>query len=120
MPKQNRPAAEPIVTPHDPANDGQTPSDPANSGDAINTPEATETPELQSDLDSIVDAVAGNAPADGTVSVDFGKAGKLTGCLVLNHAPGADYAADQVLSVLVPTEAGYASIHVEGRYLTAA
>lgn len=58
-----------------------------------------------------------DAAPDGTVTVDFGHAGKLTGCLVMNQAPGATFYPGQHVSVSVPVGDGYASITVDGAYI---
>ena len=54
---------------------------------------------------------------DHTVTVDFGKAGSISGCLVLNQAPGATFAEGQVVTVLVPVDDTTAQITVDGRYI---
>lgn len=64
--------------------------------------------------------VAPTAASDGTVTVDYGKAGKLTGCLVLNSVPGQPHLAiaGQQYSVLVPLdEGGYSALSVDGAYV---
>lgn len=122
-----RPATtEQVPVPHDVANDSQAPSDPANDGAAVNTPvdpnAADPTPNtLQASLDQLADDVAPNKPSDGTVTLDFGKAGKLTGCLVMNTVPGADlsFVDGQHVTVVVPTgESAATTISVEARYIS--
>jgi hypothetical protein len=134
MKQKTTPKTDPAATPvpHDVAVavDAQTPDDPANSGAAANTPRdeqahpanatvtTAEQPKAASERMATVAPAA--AATDGTVTVDFGKAGKLTGCLVLNSVPGAplQFAEGQQVSVVVPNdEGGTSTISVDGRFV---
>lgn len=121
MASQPSPKTEPVAIPNDPSANGKAPDDPANSGAAINTPKTepgilgrvTET--LKEGLDKLVAAVQHNTPAAGTVTVDFGPGGKLTGCLLMGSitAPiGED------VTVMVPTDLGYVQLPIPGQYVT--
>ncbi|GAC1368587.1 MAG: hypothetical protein NVSMB30_05350 [Hymenobacter sp.] len=116
---------------HDVSVDGQSPDDPANSGAAQNTP--PEAPETEGFLDTVGDAVEsayaevkaavfGAPAADGTVTVDFGQAGKLTGCVVLNAVTGTTaFTAGEVISVVVPGDGDLPDtiIAVDGKHIQA-
>ena len=74
-----------------------------------NTPDTTPTP-----------AAEPVAVADGSVTVDLGKAGKLTGGLVLNSVPGAvmSFAPGQQVTVVFTLADGRTvSIGVPGEFV---
>lgn len=64
---------------------------------------------LQTDLDKIAGGVASNPPVEGTVTLDFGKAGKLTGCLIMSNSSALD--GDNQTVVVPFGETGAAIIH---------
>ena len=82
---------------------------------------ATAEPDtLAAELDATADAVADNAPSDGSVTVDLGKAGKLTGGLVLNSVPGAvmNFAPGQQVTVVFTLAGGRTvSVSVPGEFV---
>ena len=85
-------------------------------------PAAADDESLQTDLDALADAVSSRkGNPDGTVSVDFGPAGRLTGGLVLNAVPGTvDFAAGQSVTVLfLIDENTSATLTVDGRFVKA-
>lgn len=63
---------------------------------------------LETIVDAVVEAVATPAPVIGTVTVDFGPAGILTGCSLLAQYFGQDGAEH---TVKVPIEGGYVALH---------
>lgn len=87
------------------------PATPVTTGDPGTLPAETtaeiNSPSLEAELGALADEVADNAPADGTVTIDFGKSGKLTGCLIMSNT-SAFPGGDQV--VAVPYEGGYVQI----------